>query len=67
MEHGVQKTMSLDKNVLRTVTVKGKENIVPYVSRFNPRDPEMFRVIMTNMPILQADEKMRNILSNYKK
>ena len=26
----------------------------------------MFRVIMDNMPILQADEKMRNILSNYK-
>ena len=57
--------MSLDKNVLRTVTAKGKENIVPYVSTFNPRDPEMFRVIMDNMPILQADEKLRNILSNY--
>ena len=26
----------------------------------------MFRVIMDNMPILQADEKMRNTLSNYK-
>ena len=66
IEHGVQKAMSLDKNVLRTVTAKGKENIVPYVSTFNPRDPEMFRLIMDNMPILQPDEKMRNILSNYK-
>ena len=26
----------------------------------------MFRVIMDNLPILEADEKMRNILSNYK-
>ena len=26
----------------------------------------MFRVIIDNMPMLQADEKMRNILSNYK-
>ena len=66
IEHGVQKAMLLDKNVLRTVTAKGKKNIVPYVSTFDPRDPEMFRVIMDNMPILQADEKMRNILSNYK-
>ena len=66
MEHGVQKAMSLDKNVLRTITAKGKENMVPYVSTFNPRDPEMFRVIMDNMPVLQADEKMRNILSNCK-
>ena len=57
--------MSLDTNVLRTVTAKGEENIVPYVSTFN-RDPEMFWVIMDNMPILQADEIMRYILSNYK-
>ena len=58
IEHGLQKAMSLDKNVLRTVTTKGKENIVPYVSTYNPRDPEM--------PILQEDEKIRKILSNYK-
>ena len=58
--------MSLDKNVLHTVTTKGKENIVPYVSTYNPRDPEMFSVIIENMPILQEDEKMQNILSNYK-
>ena len=58
--------MSLDKNVLRMVTTKGKENIDPYVSTYNPRDPEMFSVIIENMPILQEDEKMRKILSNYK-
>lgn len=66
IEHGLQKAMSLDKNVLRTVTTKGKENIVPYVSTYNPRDPEMFSVIIENMPILQEDEKMRKILANYK-
>ena len=66
IEHGLQKAMPLDKNVLRTVTTKGKENIVPYVSTYNPRDPERFSVIIENMPILQEDEKMQKILSNYK-
>ena len=57
IEHGLQKAMSLDKNVLRTVTTKGKQNMVPYVLTHNPRDPEMFNVIIENMPILQEDEK----------
>ena len=64
--HGLQKAISLDKHVLRMITTKGKENIVPKVSTYNPRDPEMFSVIIENMPILQKDEKMRKILSNYK-
>ena len=40
--------------------------MVTQESKFNPPDPEMFRVIMDNMPILQTDEKIRNILSNCK-
>ena len=42
--------MSLDKKVLRTVATEGKENIVPYVSTYNHRDPEIFSVINENMP-----------------
>ena len=33
IEHSVQQDMSLDKNLLRTVKAKPKENIVPYESR----------------------------------
>ena len=66
IEHGLQQAMSLDKNLLVTVKAKPEGNIVPYVSTYNPRDPEMFRVIMDKMPILQEDEKMRNILSKHK-
>ena len=64
--HGLQKAISLNKHVLRTVTTKGKENILPNASTYNPRDPKMFSVIIEKMPILQEDEKMRKILSNYK-
>ena len=66
VEKGLQKAMSLDKNLLRTVATKDKEHIVPYVSTYNPRDPEIFKAITENMPILQEDETMREILSNYK-
>ena len=66
IEHGLQQDMSLDKNLLRMVKAKPKENIVSYVSTYNHRDPEMFRVIMDNMPVLQEDEKMRNILPKHK-
>ena len=57
IENGLQQAMSLDKNLLRTVTAKLEENIVPHVSTYNPRDPKMFRVVMDTMPILQEDEK----------
>ena len=67
IEHGLQKAMSLDRTLLRTVKAKLEENIVPYVSTYNPRDAETFQVIMDNIPIFQEDEKkMRNILSKHK-
>ena len=58
--------MSLDKDVLRTVKEKSEEKIIPYVSTHNPQDPEMFKVILDNVPILKEDDKMRNILTKYK-
>ena len=42
IEHGINRAMSLDKDVLRTVKEKSEEKIIPYVSTNNPQDPEMF-------------------------
>ena len=53
--------MSLNKDQLRTVKARAEENIIPYVSTHNPRDPEMFRVIADNIPILRQDDKMTDI------
>ena len=66
IEHGINRAMSLDKDVLRTVKEKSEEKIIPYVSTHNPQDPEMFKVILDNVPILKEDDKMRNILTKYK-
>lgn len=40
--------MSIDKELLRTVKARTEENIIPYVSAHNHRDPEIFRVIIDN-------------------
>ena len=59
--------MALDKDLLRTVQERTEESVIPYVSTYNPNDPEMFHVIINNEPKkLQEDEKMRNILSRFK-
>ena len=65
IEYGINRAMSLDKDILRTVKEKSEEKTIPYVSTYNPKDPEMFRVIPDNVPILKEDDKMRNILSKY--
>ena len=66
IDHGVGKVMSLNKNKLRSVKIRAEENIISYLSTHNPRDPEMFRVIVDNVQILKEDDKMRDILSRYK-
>ena len=66
IEHGINRAMSLDKATLRTVKEKYEEKIIPYVSTHNPKDPEMYKVILDHVPILKEDDKMRNILNNYK-
>ena len=66
INYGLEKAMTLDKDLLRKVQEKTEENVIPYVSTFNPKDPEMYHVIIENKPILQEDETMRNILSKFK-
>ena len=42
------------------------ENLIPFVSIFNPKNPEMFNTIRQNLPILHEDETMKEI-SDHKK
>ena len=64
VDTGIQKAKSINKQELRTQRPKTKESVLPYVSTFNPKNPEAFQVIQSVLPILQADEHMNNILQN---
>ena len=58
--------MAVDKVALRTVKSKPEECVIPFVSTFNQKNPEIFPVIINNLSILEKDEKMNDIFSKYK-
>ncbi len=48
------------------VTEKENENVIPFISTYNPKNPEIFCSIKQNLPILQQDHQMNEIFSNYR-
>ena len=57
--------MNINREDLRVVREKTEENIIPFVSIFNPKNPEMFKTIRQNLPILYEDETMKEITQAY--
>ena len=55
---------SLDRETLLSMRSKDNDEVVPYVSTFNPKNPEIFNVIRKSIPILNQSETMQNALSN---
>ena len=66
IDGGIEKAMNLEKSTLRTVKDRTEDQVMPYVSTHNPKNPEIYNVIQFNLPILHEDPKMSNILSNFK-
>ena len=54
--------MKLRKQELRIVREKTDNDIITYVSTFNPKNPKLFNSIRENLSILQEDETMNKIL-----
>ena len=54
--------MKLNPDELRTVKEKSDENVLTYISTFNPQNAEMLQAIRQSLPILYKDETMREIL-----
>ena len=66
IDDGIEKAMKLEKSTLRTVKDKSEDQVMPYVSTHNPKNPDIYNVIQFNLPILHEDPKMSSILSNFK-
>ena len=58
----ISKASNLERTSLLSPKRKSDETVVPYVSTFNPHNPEIFRNIRSNHPILDPSETMRNAL-----
>ena len=57
--------MNVTREDFRVVREKKNENLIPFVSKFNPKNPEMFNTIRQNLLILHEDEPMKEIIQNY--
>ena len=51
---------------LRTVKDKQDEEVIAYVSTFNPRNTEAYGHIRENLKVLQRDTHVKNVLQSYK-
>ena len=64
---GIEKARKLDRNSLLTeIKDKSSTNIIPFVSTYNPRNPETYQEIQQDVNILKRDPYMNDILKNYK-
>ena len=66
IDDGMRKARQMSRTELLKPKEKHAEDIIPYVSTFNPRNPELFTTIRQNLPILYADETMSDALQNTK-
>lgn len=62
---GIEKAKSISKEELRKEKEHKEENeIIPFISTFNPKNPEVFTLIQENIPILKTDERMNRIVQH---
>ena len=62
IDAGNQRALILNRSELRQVRQNPKDNVVKYVSTFNPKIPELFGAIPKNLNILLEDKKINDIL-----
>ena len=65
-KNGIETAIQIPRKDLLTVKIKTEEDILPYVSTYNPRNPEAYTIIKQHLPILYADQKMKDVLKNTK-
>ena len=66
IKHGIDKAKSQKRQDLLKINSKNNQNVIPYVSTHNPKNPEVFNVIKNNLPILEEDPDMKKILESSK-
>ena len=62
IDAGIQRALNLNMSGLRQMRQNLEDNVVTYVSTFNPKNPEPFGAILQNLNILRKDKRMNDIL-----
>ena len=66
INEGFKKATSIPRNLLLTTKEKEEEDVLPYVSTYNPNNTEMFGILKGNIHILSNDQTMREALAESK-
>lgn len=65
VEHGINKATYHDRNDLLQIKDKTEKYVIPYVSTHNPKNQEFFQIIKSNLPLLERDQKMNEVLNKF--
>lgn len=66
IKNGIEKARSLNRNnLLAEINEKNEDKIIPYVSTFNPRNPEVYSQLQHDITLLKRDPHMQTILKDY--
>ncbi len=63
---GITKAKSIPLTTLRTPTQKNNQDVIAYVSTYDPNQDNIFQKIYDNIPFLKSSTRMDNALSNVK-
>ena len=67
IDNGIQKAKSIGKDKLRQQKQHSEEKeVIPFISTFNPKNPDVFTLIQENIPLLKTDERMNKIIHRSK-
>ena len=63
ISQGIKKAISIPRNKLLIPPIKNDEEVIPYVSTYNPHNTEMFSIFKNNLHFLTSDQTIRDALS----
>ena len=66
IDTGISKATALNIQELRQIRPKeNKQDVIAFVSTYNPRNPEVFNTIFQNFPVLKQDPRMKQVFKKF--
>jgi len=64
IDDGIKRAMEQKRTDLLRTKLKEKDDVIAFVSTYNPKNPELFPTILRNQNIIKQSERMRSILDS---
>lgn len=65
IENGIKEAMKIRQEDLRKVKIRDDQKVLPFISTFNPNNPDIFNQIRTNISILDEDNSLKETFEKY--